>query len=300
MISGGFLTTKEVARLCRVSNATIKRWEAAGLLKSEKTSGGHRRFRAEEVARFQRKNNLGLKTSHGDTTPQSALLRREFADKYPTFDFFAPESTAALYFQALVAGSEGECADILINEYLQGSSLAKIFDETVTKPMYLIGELWMRGLLNVAQEHRATRATFYAIHKLRAIVPIAESNGKLMMNCAIEGELHELSTNLTQITLENEGWTVMNFGANTPLFSFTEEVLHYKPDLICLSATITGNVDRLLRDYREFREQTAHLKISIILGGNFFADEKIRSRFPADLYARNFQETVSFVRNLPF
>ncbi len=59
-------TTIEVARLCRVSDATVKRWEEAGLLKSERTSGGHRRFRAEEVARFQREQGLGLKQSHGD------------------------------------------------------------------------------------------------------------------------------------------------------------------------------------------------------------------------------------------
>jgi excisionase family DNA binding protein len=59
-------TTIEVARLCRVSDATVKRWEEAGLLKSERTSGGHRRFRVEEVARFQREQGLGLKQSHGD------------------------------------------------------------------------------------------------------------------------------------------------------------------------------------------------------------------------------------------
>jgi excisionase family DNA binding protein len=54
------LTTKEVARLCRVSDATVKRWEEAGQIKSERTSGGHRRFRAEEIAKFQRKFGLGL------------------------------------------------------------------------------------------------------------------------------------------------------------------------------------------------------------------------------------------------
>lgn len=299
MVKSGFLTTKEVARLCRVSNATIKRWEDIGLLESEKTNGGHRRFKAEDVANFQRKNNLGLKSSHGDNTPQSVLSNRQFSNKYPTLNFFKPESSAALYFESLMAGSEEECANILINEYLSKNSLAKIFDETITRVLHLVGELWMRGEVNVAQEHRATRATFYAIHKLRGVIPVPKPNGKMAMNCAIEGELHELSTNLAQITLESEGWEVMNFGANTPLFSFAEEVLHYQPELICISATIINNVDRLSRDYKEFRERTAHLKIPIVLGGNFFEDERIRLRFPCDLYARTFQETINFVQNLP-
>lgn len=68
-------TTIEVARLCRVSDATVKRWEEAGLLKSERTSGGHRRFRAEEVARFQREQGLGLKQSHGDESVTKTINR---------------------------------------------------------------------------------------------------------------------------------------------------------------------------------------------------------------------------------
>ena len=54
------LTTRQVANLCSVSHATVKRWEDAGLLVSERTNGGHRRFRAEEVARFQLEQNLSL------------------------------------------------------------------------------------------------------------------------------------------------------------------------------------------------------------------------------------------------
>ena len=52
------LTTKEVARLCRISDASVKRWENAGLLKSERTSGGHRRFRAEEIVIFSANKGL--------------------------------------------------------------------------------------------------------------------------------------------------------------------------------------------------------------------------------------------------
>src|SRR3990170_3099971 len=94
------LTTKEVARLCRVSDATVKRWEDAGVLNSERTSGGHRRFRADEVARFQREQNLGLKLSHGDESAVKARIRRrEHQDR-----------SHCELFHALVAGSEEEAS----------------------------------------------------------------------------------------------------------------------------------------------------------------------------------------------
>jgi hemerythrin len=43
------INTAEAARSLQVSSAALKRWAAAGLIPSQRTKGGHRRFRAEDV-----------------------------------------------------------------------------------------------------------------------------------------------------------------------------------------------------------------------------------------------------------
>ncbi|HRH42601.1 MAG TPA: B12-binding domain-containing protein [Pyrinomonadaceae bacterium] len=293
-----FLTTKEVARLCRVSDATVKRWEDSKLLSSERTNGGHRRFRAEEVARFQRENNLGVKICHGDESAQTATTRRKAKRSYSNYTTFAEGSSASLFFNSLIAGREEEATNVLINEFLQGKPIAEIFDTTIAEAMRCVGELWMRGELTVAQEHLATRATLNAVHKLRNIVPVAKSNEKMAMCCAIEGDFHELTTHLAQMTFESEGLEVLNFGANTPLYSFADEVLHHSPDLVCISATILLDIDRLSRDYKEFHMKISKLKIPVILGGRVFDDERLRLRFPADLFADTFTDLAKFISSL--
>ncbi|HYP52226.1 MAG TPA: helix-turn-helix domain-containing protein [Pyrinomonadaceae bacterium] len=55
-VFGRKLTSRETARLLGVSEASVKRWADSGLLPTEKTAGGHRRFRPEDVARFRREN----------------------------------------------------------------------------------------------------------------------------------------------------------------------------------------------------------------------------------------------------
>lgn len=45
----GLLTTAEAAARLGISAATLKRWAQSGLIPSERTEGGHRRFRAEDV-----------------------------------------------------------------------------------------------------------------------------------------------------------------------------------------------------------------------------------------------------------
>ncbi len=278
------LTTKEVSRLCRVSDATVKRWEEAGVLNSERTAGGHRRFRVEEVARFQREQSLGLKVCHGDESVDSAATRRPENREH---------SESAL-FHSLVVGREEEASNLLINAYLEGKSITEIFDDILCDAMRQIGELWSIGELTIAQEHLATRAAVVAIHKLRSIIPIPKVPGDLAMCCAFEGDFHELSTLLAQVVFESQGWEVMNFGCNTPLYALDQEVIHHKPQLICISATILNDSERSARDYADFRSKVSKMKIPIVIGGRALDNERLRQRFPAELFATSFSQVAEF------
>jgi excisionase family DNA binding protein len=279
------LTTKEVARLCRVSDATVKRWEDAGLLQSERTSGGHRRFRVEEVVRFQREQNLGLKKSHGDESVVSVAARRE--NKH---------SSGTPFFRCLIAGCEEAAANLLIGEYLKDRTMTEIFDDFVCPAMRTVGELWLKGKLTISQEHLATRTAQNSIYKLRNSLPVPTMTDKLAVCCSIEGDFHELPAYLAQVTIENEGWEVLNFGANTPFKCLAKEIFQHSPQLICLSATIITDVEIIVRDYKCFAERVGRLKIPIILGGRVFKDKSIRKLFPADFFAHSFADITKFTR----
>jgi excisionase family DNA binding protein len=281
-------TTIEVARLCRVSDATVKRWEEAGLLKSERTSGGHRRFRAEEVARFQREQGLGLKQSHGDESVTKTTNRAR--DKKNRSD--------SAFLQSLIDGGEEAATNVFITAHLEGKPLTEIIDRLVCPAMREIGELWHRNEISVAQEHLATRTVISALYKLRNALPVPEMKNGLAVCCAMEGDFHELPTLLAQIAIENEGLEVMNFGAATPLYSLADEVARHSPNLVCISAAVINDLERLSRDYKDFREKIAKLEIPILLGGGVFEDEHIRRRFECEFYARSFTDVAEFARKL--
>ncbi|MDQ6787589.1 MAG: helix-turn-helix domain-containing protein, partial [Acidobacteriota bacterium] len=269
------LTTKEVARLCRVSDATVKRWQQSGLLRSERTSGGHRRFRPEEIARFQREQRLGLKQCHGDESVATVSSQRKVNKIH---------CEGSVFFRSLLAGCEEAAANVLISANLQGKSPSEIFDDFVCPAMRQIGEFWADGQITITQEHLATRVALNAVYKLRQMLPLSKTIDKLAVCCAFEGDFHELPTHLVQLTVENEGWEAINFGTNTPLGALSEEILRHKPDLICISGTILPDAELISSDYRLFKSQIAKLKIPIVLGGRVFNDKKIRARFPADFY----------------
>lgn len=50
--ANGLLTPSEVAEMFRVNPKTVTRWARAGKISAIRTLGGHRRFRAVEIARY--------------------------------------------------------------------------------------------------------------------------------------------------------------------------------------------------------------------------------------------------------
>ena len=284
-----FLTTRELARLWQVSEATIKRWADAGHLNYARTVGGHRRFALEEVARFQSEKGLG--------TSAAAKAGRHAAMAPGTRAVEGGADNANLFFEAITNYDERAATELLIESYLNGVELATVFDETVAVAMRRVGTLWHGGELSVADEHLATRTTIRAVESLSISIRRRYTVGRLAVCCGIEGELHEIAVLGLQVLLEGESWRVKNLGGNTPFFALTDAVEKLRPALICISATMHHDLERSAREYRQFQAAVASVGARVAVGGEGFRDEGVRRRFPADLYAVSFRELLDFVRS---
>lgn len=296
MKNGNFLTTRQLARLWHVSEATIKRWADAGHLQSNRTLGGHRRFALADVARFQNERGLG-------TTVERQLetaVHRKVSSSKASRARAAKERRAAAenFFNAIVEGQEGAAAAVLLEAYLDGRPLVEVIDETVTTVMHRVGELWHGGNLSITDEHLATRTATRALEAMSVSIRRRYTDGRLAVCCATEDELHELPVLCVQVLLESEGWSVKNFGASTPFFALAGALEKHRPNLVCVSSTTYFALERNARDYMPFHAAARACDARIVLGGNGFNDEALRHRFPADLYAGNFAELMDFIREL--
>lgn len=282
-MSSSNLTTKEVARLLRVSEATVKRWADDGLLQSSKTAGGHRRFSTQSIATLRREQGIG--PALGEPRPQKKNRA-------------ASLGSSRSFRELLLGGEEKEAAAFLIHAYMEDQSLAALFDETITEAMHEVGDLWFRGTITVADEHLATRVVLSALQKLRGIAVPAEMTGMKAICCGVEGDLHELPVHLAEMIFENEGWDARNLGPNTPLFSLNDMVTRQRPQLVCISARSIADLDRATTEYAQLRKLTTKLSVSVVIGGEGFRDNALRERFPSDFYAEDFDGLVKFVRTL--
>lgn len=267
------LTTKHVARLLSVSEATVKRWADDGVLSSEKTVGGHRRFGIQSIAQLRREKNL-----QGEAAPVAKVVKKG-AKPLPSADDFR---------QLILAGDESEAGATLVDAYLAHYSVESILENTVTHAMHQVGDLWLKGSVTVADEHMATRVAFTAIQKLRGVMAPHAPNGLTAICCATEGDLHELAVHLVELILEGKGWKVINLGANTPLFSLQGMVSRQRPQLICISARAIADLDRTAAEFAQLRRVANRLESKIVLGGEAWRNPDMRLRFPADFFPADF------------
>jgi excisionase family DNA binding protein len=279
------LTTRDVAGLLSVSEATVKRWADDGLLLPTKTVGGHRRFSIQSVARLRREQGIA---------PDALSPAKDTGKK------LAPGSlpSAESFSELLLSDNEAGATAQLIDAYLQNHALATIFDETITKAMHRVGDLWFNGTITIADEHLASRVMLNALQKLRGIIVPRQATGLTAITCGIEGDLHELPVHLAEIIFESEGWNIWNLGPNTPLFTLRDMVVQKKPHLVCISARSIVDLDRATTEYAQFRKIIEKINGTTVLGGEVFRGLNLRQRFPAEFYSESFEGLSTFVKEL--
>jgi hypothetical protein len=72
------LTTRDVAGMLLVSEATVKRWADDGLLLPQKTVGGHRRFSVQSVSLFR-----GEQGNAPDLSPTKSNGKKKVPGRLP-------------------------------------------------------------------------------------------------------------------------------------------------------------------------------------------------------------------------
>jgi methanogenic corrinoid protein MtbC1 len=272
-----------------VSESTVKRWADAGLLRCRKTIGGHRKFDQEDVAEFQ--NNCGLAI---EAASRAVDLDATIEELFAGPDF---TGLSTRYRDAAIAGQFGCAAGILKEARRRGHTLASVGDNVIAPAMHTIGDMWRAGKIGVLDEHTATFATAQALMDWRQSTQKTRPEGGVAIVGCSEGELHNIASIIIAGILESLSWKVIYLGHHTPVFSFAEAITKFSPDLVCISITMTDNIERAARDYEKLRRAASKSGVKLVLGGEALKDECVRARFRGAHYAPTLSDFLALVDN---
>lgn len=295
-IRGKKLTSREAARALGVSEASVKRWADSGLLPMEKTAGGHRRFRPEDVAAVRR---AGLGEGESRAVGKSlATHRAPHARAEVKLTRGRVSALVEETFAALTDGRDEDLSALVVNLHLHGQTAGAIADRFLCPAMRRVGDLWHAGQLTVAQEHVATRTAADALASLQNASARAGERRQLALCCSVEEDFHALPVRLAAVTLEAAGFEVFDVGMSTPFFALTETLERFRPRLVCVSSTQLVSLERAAREYADFHRAARRRGAAVVLGGAGFSDEGVRRRLPADLHAESFRQLEEFAASI--
>jgi MerR family transcriptional regulator, light-induced transcriptional regulator len=160
------------------------------------------------------------------------------------------------YAAALLSGDE-IAAEIAIREAIDANlTTAEIDDEIIAPALWLVGDLWQRGQISVADEHIATEISIrvLALQREAQRVARARSDHRVML-AAPAGELHIVALRMVANLLRDAGYDTVMLGADVPTDALGASARRHRPDVVCLSSTMPGAADQLLTSIDEVRRE---------------------------------------------
>lgn len=248
------LSTRSVAEVLGVSEATVKRWADAGTLRCFRTPGGHRKFRLRDVKAFLADQQEGGAPEPPVSPPATDLT---------------PEQKEARTLA--LAGDVDGLVSLVANQRLKGVTLSQAFDKIVTPAMYDIGESWAQGKLSPAQEHVASNTVKDMLARVRPLVERTAKGDKGRALCACLGdEHHDIGVRMVGLILAAEGYRTAMVGANVPAGDLALMIAGDPPSMLALSASVTVNAENLRGDLGVVASAASAARTRVIVGGEGF------------------------------
>ena len=249
-------STRKIAQALGVSEASIKRWCDKGHMRFERTPGGHRRIPFDSVISFLRE---------GD----HRLLRPELLDLPATVGKteWTLQRARDQYRDALIAGDDPCCRQIIFSLYLAEHTLADIFDQVIARAFHDLGTKWQHGSAEVYQERRGVEITRQVLYRLKQALPTRQDDRPLAMGATLSDDPYSLPGLMAEIIFIDADWHGEFYGINLPSPTLINAIQTVNPDLFWLSVSAYESKEVFMDNYQPIWQAAQASKTTLILGG---------------------------------
>ena len=227
-----------------VSHSSLRFLEREGLVEPVRTPGGHRLYRASDIARVRQiKTWQAQRLSLDDIRLKLADLR----------ELESPLALANQFLDVALQGDHSGAARLILHVDELGMPLTELFGKILRPVLSEVGARWSRGTLLVGQEKEISELVRDLIAELSSHHAEPGPSGPVVVAACVAGELHELGLLMVVGLLRERGWRMHYLGADVDPRFLREAVRLRTPSVVLLSATteeripaVTAAVDAIV------------------------------------------------------
>jgi DNA-binding transcriptional MerR regulator/methylmalonyl-CoA mutase cobalamin-binding subunit len=194
---------------------------------------------------------------------------------------------------SLLKGHDVAVLQQALAQWLMRLGLQRFVGETLGTLNRLVGEAWMRGELQVFEEHLYTEQVKLALRT--AINAFARHAGhpRLLLT-TLPSEQHSLGLLMLEALLAPEGVQCLSLGPQTPLDDVRRAALAYQADIVALSFSAAFPVRQATDSLARLRR---HLPASIALWAGGDMTRRVRRMLPGVLLLPELVGAIGALRN---
>ncbi len=196
---------------------------------------------------------------------------------------------------SLLAGDSNKVGEILDQILDSGVSLQSLYVDVLGAIQCSIGEMWIKGEVTIAQEHRSTQILFDHLTRLRQSIRPRKPLGIKAVISSLAGDQHFLGGRMVSDLLYLDGWDVDFLGADTPAEELIQHCKLVNAQLVGLSVSDPAYLDVAKQTIQKLRSALPDLKI--IIGGRAIMNNN-SEKIGADVVVSDGSQAVAEARKV--
>ena len=284
-----------VERETGLSKDVLRIWERRyGFPHPERDENAERQYSADELAKLRaikRLMDTGLRP--GKLIPQSLADLNALAEKrvHPRRDTLAPameRDVLTLLKAHDAAGLHATLANLLLRQGIQRFVL-----ETVAPLNRAVGESWMRGELQVFEEHLYTEQLQLTLRGAINAFPRPSGAPRILLT-TVPGEQHGIGLLMVEALLSPEGAYCISLGTQTPFEDIRKAALAHKVQVVALSFSMAFPLRQVGDALATLRRQLPPA-VALWAGGDM--TRRLRKHLSGVQIIHEIGETLSTLKN---
>jgi MerR family transcriptional regulator, light-induced transcriptional regulator len=196
--------------------------------------------------------------------------------------------------QRLLAGDARGSWGVIEAALAAGTELDEIYLDVLAPAMASIGQRWVDGELEIADEHIATGIATRIVGRLGPrFVRRGRSRGTVVMG-APAGERHSLPVSVVSDLVRLAGWDVLDLGADSPAGSFARAALS-SDDVVAVGVSVTTPVSLAAAAEALAAVRDVAPSVVLLAGGAAIVDGEHALSLGADHWARDARSMVALL-----
>jgi MerR family transcriptional regulator, light-induced transcriptional regulator len=267
------LSIAAVERDTGLSKDTLRVWERRyGFPQPERDALGERQYGLDQVEKLRVLKRL-LDAGHrpGRVVPMPIedllLLAATTVDKNPRRD--APETAPDLpRYVALLHEHDVEAFRRELGQTQARLGLGRFVVEVIAPLNTLVGDAWMRGQLEIFEEHLYTESVTVVLRDaVRGVPRASRADRPRVLLTTFPGEPHGLGLLMAEALFALEGAAPVSLGTQTPIWDTVLAAQAQESDIVALSFTGCMNPNSVVDGLAELRSKLP-ARIEVWAGGS--------------------------------